>query len=95
MAQELKQVNQELLKIEVETEMRLQNIENMEESYALYEEIQKKREQQQIIAIAKLWLKHRDNVEEGEKLRQESVRLNQLLAQQEQEVNSIFLSILF
>ncbi|XP_043474119.1 paramyosin-like isoform X2 [Leptopilina heterotoma] len=89
LAQELKQLKHELLKIEVETRMREQNIINMEESYALYEKIQKKREQQQIIAIAKLWLQHRDNVEEGKKLRQESVRLNQLLAQQEVEIQCL------
>lgn len=58
----------------------------MEKNYKIYQEIQEKREKQQIIAIAKLWLKHRDSVKEWYNLRKERAELNSIIAKQEQEV---------
>ncbi|XP_051174938.1 uncharacterized protein LOC127290434 isoform X2 [Leptopilina boulardi] len=89
LAQELKEVNQELLKVQVELEFRKMNIKNLKDSYKTYEDIQKKREQEQVIAIAKLWLRHRNHIREWKNLRDERAKLNTIMSQQKKEIQCL------
>ena len=59
----------------------------MESNVREYEKLKESKLQKDIIKIAEIWLKHRDNLERLKKLKQEDAELKVEIAEQEKKVN--------
>ncbi|XP_033225710.1 uncharacterized protein PFB0765w-like [Belonocnema kinseyi] len=86
LAKERKRAKQELQKVEIQLEMVKKNIQVLQSNVRKYEKIKEMQLQKDIIKIAEMWLKHRNNVENVKKLRKEAAEYKNLIAEQEKKI---------